>query len=263
MNQDKIGKLIAKLRKEKGLTQQELGEKVNVGSRAVSKWERGLTLPDITIINELSGILGITSDELLKGELNNSEVKSANKKSFNYKFLLIIISLLIIAIGIILFINNKDKNEVYLLKSVNQDEYQIEGNITINNNNLTIFINKVEFEDYSFNQMIIKNCEYYLLSGNKTIYRYNYNQLTDTIDPPITIINFFKTFKLNYRIEKINDINEILNNDIYLKLIFVDKYNNQLTRNIKIQTTYKNGKKWFNIIRLLGWVIRPVGCFIN
>ena len=76
MDQEKIGKLIAKQRKMKGLTQQQLGDMVGVGYRAVSKWETGLTMPDISNINELCKILDITSDELLKGELNKKEATS-------------------------------------------------------------------------------------------------------------------------------------------------------------------------------------------
>ena len=55
MDNKKIGKLIAKLRNEQGLTQQELGDKIGVGFRAVSKWERGITMPDI-ILNVLETI---------------------------------------------------------------------------------------------------------------------------------------------------------------------------------------------------------------
>ena len=50
MDNNKIGKFIASRRKEKGLTQQELGNNLFVTDKAVSKWERGLSLPDITII---------------------------------------------------------------------------------------------------------------------------------------------------------------------------------------------------------------------
>ena len=65
MDNQRIGRLITELRKQKGLTQQELGDQVGVGFRAVSKWERGLTLPDISIISDLSKILGISTDYLL------------------------------------------------------------------------------------------------------------------------------------------------------------------------------------------------------
>ena len=69
------------IRIEKGLTQQELGDMVGIGFRAVSKWERGITMPDISIINDLSKILGITSDELLSGEVKEINIPKENKKS--------------------------------------------------------------------------------------------------------------------------------------------------------------------------------------
>ena len=54
MDNNKIGKFIASVRKEKNLTQQELGNKLFVTDKAVSKWERGLSLPDITILEKLA-----------------------------------------------------------------------------------------------------------------------------------------------------------------------------------------------------------------
>lgn len=68
MNQEKIGNFIAKCRKDKKLTQQQLAEKLDITDRAVSKWERGLSLPDVSIMLELCEILGITLNELFAGE---------------------------------------------------------------------------------------------------------------------------------------------------------------------------------------------------
>ena len=65
IDQDKIGKFIALCRKEKGLTQAQLGEKLNISDRAVSKWETGKCMPDSSIMLELCDILGITVNELL------------------------------------------------------------------------------------------------------------------------------------------------------------------------------------------------------
>jgi len=89
MDNKRIGKLISELRKKKGLTQQELGDKVGVGFRAVSKWENGVTLPDISIISELSKVLGINVDQLLcpAGYYSN-----LNKKTFKKKIKLSIFS---------------------------------------------------------------------------------------------------------------------------------------------------------------------------
>lgn len=59
MKENKLGERIAKLRKAKGLTQQELGDIVGVGARAVSKWECNITMPDITIISDVAKALDV------------------------------------------------------------------------------------------------------------------------------------------------------------------------------------------------------------
>lgn len=64
----KIGKFIATCRKNKKLTQEQLAEKLCITDRAVSKWERGLSLPDASIMLELCNILDISVNELLNGE---------------------------------------------------------------------------------------------------------------------------------------------------------------------------------------------------
>ena len=68
MDQVKIGRFIAELRKEKGLTQAQLAEHFEVSNKAVSKWETGKSLPDASIMIDLCNLLGITVNELLSGE---------------------------------------------------------------------------------------------------------------------------------------------------------------------------------------------------
>ena len=68
MDQIRIGKFIAKLRNEKNMTQQELAYKIGVTDRAISKWENGRGLPDISLIQPLCKELDITINELLSGE---------------------------------------------------------------------------------------------------------------------------------------------------------------------------------------------------
>ena len=68
MNQEKIGKFIAALRKEQNLTQMQLAEALNITVRAVSKWERGKSLPDVSVMLDLCNILHIEVSELLNGE---------------------------------------------------------------------------------------------------------------------------------------------------------------------------------------------------
>lgn len=71
-----IGETIASLRKNKGMTQNELAEKMNVTDKAVSKWERNLSCPDVNTISKLADILGVSVEELLN---------SKNKEYFNSK----------------------------------------------------------------------------------------------------------------------------------------------------------------------------------
>ena len=69
MDQIKIGRFIAERRREQSLTQMQLAEKLNVTDRAVSKWERGKTMPDSSIMLDLCYVLGITVTDLLYGEV--------------------------------------------------------------------------------------------------------------------------------------------------------------------------------------------------
>ncbi|MBE6585619.1 MAG: helix-turn-helix transcriptional regulator [Ruminococcaceae bacterium] len=64
---EKLGARIALLRKHQGLTQTQIAEHIGVTPQAVSKWERGLACPDLVCLDELSDILGISIDSLLRG----------------------------------------------------------------------------------------------------------------------------------------------------------------------------------------------------
>ncbi len=82
MNQEKIGKFILKCRSEKNMTQEELANIIGVTDRAISKWENGRGLPDLSLIMPLSDALGITVNELLSGEkLEREEYKEKSEKN--------------------------------------------------------------------------------------------------------------------------------------------------------------------------------------
>lgn len=77
MSNKTIGEIISSLRKEKGMTQNDLAEKMNVTDKAVSKWERNLSCPDVNTIPKLAEILGISVEELLNAQ--KKEVSNNNK----------------------------------------------------------------------------------------------------------------------------------------------------------------------------------------
>lgn len=126
MDNDKVGHFIAKLRKKKGLTQDELGNMLGISGKSVSKWERGLNMPDISLIYKLSEVFDVDLNQLLNGEdaiksvvdLQNEEnavntlkiesddkslrkTKKKSKKRLKFK---IIISLIIIVLFVIAFV---------------------------------------------------------------------------------------------------------------------------------------------------------------
>ncbi len=81
MDCTKIGGLIRTLRKERRLTQQQLAARMNISDKAVSKWERGLGCPDVSLLPALSKIFDVNLEELLSGELTaNAQVRGNMKK---------------------------------------------------------------------------------------------------------------------------------------------------------------------------------------
>ena len=68
-----IGETIASLRKQKGMTQNELAEKMHVTDKAVSKWERNLSCPDVNTISKLADILDVSVEELIQSKNNSQE----------------------------------------------------------------------------------------------------------------------------------------------------------------------------------------------
>ena len=84
MDQVKTGALIRALRTQKGLTQKALAETVGVGDKAVSKWERGLGCPDVSLLPELSRVLGVGLETLLTGRLDANDQERGNMKKLNF-----------------------------------------------------------------------------------------------------------------------------------------------------------------------------------
>lgn len=152
MNQAKIGKFIQETRKSKEITQEQLAEKLGVSKNAVSKWERGLNLPDASIMQELCVILDISLNELFAGEhLKEKELRKqseknildiltfSNDKSKKYKLLIFansaILIILFILLGRTILIkcgyimdSNLKYSQIYV-----SGEANIKGNVDINN----------------------------------------------------------------------------------------------------------------------------------
>lgn len=84
MDCSKVGKLIFSLRKEKNMTQKELADAMNISDRTISKWERGLGCPDVSLLHELSNILKVNIEKILSGDLDPNDVDGGNMKRVKF-----------------------------------------------------------------------------------------------------------------------------------------------------------------------------------
>ena len=166
MEKEKIGKFINELRKEKGITQKELAIQLHISEQAVSKWERGISFPDITMFESLSKVLNVTIYDLFNGEristdstITRQEIEqvlshsisisrkeiSSNLMKFRKRFILLLITCALI-IFFIIYQNTKAptfnlQNEIYTqnvssIKKFNgfvcEQDVTYTGNITDN-----------------------------------------------------------------------------------------------------------------------------------
>lgn len=84
MDSQKMGKLLARLRKEKELTQKQLADAMHISDRTISKWERGAGFPDISLLRVLSDLLDVNIKTLLSGELEENQCDGGNMKRLKF-----------------------------------------------------------------------------------------------------------------------------------------------------------------------------------
>ena len=81
MNQEKIGKFLKELRKQKGLTQEQIAEKFNVSNRTISRWENGNNMPDLDVLIEISDYYEVDLREILNGERKDNNMDKEMKET--------------------------------------------------------------------------------------------------------------------------------------------------------------------------------------
>lgn len=84
MDCSKVGALIFTLRREKGMTQKALADAMNISDRTISKWERGVGCPDVSLLRELSAVLEVNVEKILSGDLSLNEKDRGNMKKIKF-----------------------------------------------------------------------------------------------------------------------------------------------------------------------------------
>ena len=221
MNPDKIGKFILKLRTEKHLSQYQLADKIPISRQAVSKWERGQTIPDSSTLIRLSEIFDVTINELLNGErITNNTIKELeettlsildehNKKTKHLKILLhTLIPIILILIIILLsyyFINTYKTIKVYKVYASSKEFNIVDGLLITTKQKTYLKLGKV----HSINNVEINNISLYYMHNGKESLIYEDKDIDTTI------------FELNGYEEMISlsNIKELLN-DSYLIIVY-------------------------------------------
>lgn len=173
MDNTKTGQLIATIRKSKSMTQQDIADKLNITSKAVSKWERGLSFPDVGILEKLADILDITVMDLLNGEINAAEIidvsiaelsvkdavhLSKGKISKKKKTVLFIgVALLLIAITLFVVVILQYSPPINEIKKASPNTM---GNEAVNNEIISLLSDMYNNSEYVYIQKQTENTTY-------------------------------------------------------------------------------------------------------
>ena len=139
MDLDKVGSFIKELRLKHNYTQKEFADILGVTSQAVSKWERGQSIPDISLLKDISEKFNVNINEIL-GEEKKEEIKKNN-----YLFYILIIIIIVLGLFIGFYIHNHNHNFEFKTISTTCKEFQINGSAAYNKDKTSIYISNIEY----------------------------------------------------------------------------------------------------------------------
>ncbi len=254
MRVDKIGQFILKLRNEKGLTQKELADSIPIGREAVSKWERGITIPDSSTLIRLSEIFDVSINEILYGERinkkNNSQInnitlslyESNNKNKQKVRILLIIIVIVLFSFLIYYFISSYKAIKVYTITGYNNDVLLMEGLFINTKNKLYFRIDSKESDDIKELLLFYKDrndAEQFIYKGDDSnisfIDFYGYDEYFNSKDISYIINNLYiKRIDKNdnFQIIKLDLIEDYVNDNLFfIKKNKISDEKEEITKN--------------------------------
>ncbi len=172
IDNEKVGKFIENLRKEKGLTQQDLADILSVSNQAVSKWEGGRNLPDIAIQRVICDTFNITMEELHAGERDikkRNKTKKIRKENKIFSIALMCIVPVMVFFVVYFIINFRALKIYYSNSQITNEENSIRANLLIFKlpRKLIIFINNIYPCNYEVKDSDLLDLKLY--SGNKKL----------------------------------------------------------------------------------------------
>lgn len=226
VDQNKIGEFIKKLRTGNHLTQKEFADKYGVTYQAVSKWENGKNLPDMSLIKQMSEDFNIGIDELLDGE-------KKTKRQIDYKYLkgAIFGSLIIVFMFFIMLLSHNDNYQFKTL-STKCEDFNISGTVSYNDKKSSIFINKITYCGGN-DEQIYRDIECILYENDGDIDK-KIATLTHDKVTPTKLEDFLEN--ANFVVDNYSRVcKEFKENSLYLKINATDLNNNVITYEIPLE----------------------------
>lgn len=233
IDNEKVGKFIENLRKEKGLTQQDLADILSVSNQAVSKWESGRNLPDIAIQRVICDTFNITMEELHAGERDikkRNKTKKIRKENKIFSITLMCIVPVMVFFVVYFIINFRALKIYYSNSQITNEENSIRANLLIFKlpRKLIIFINNIYPCNYEVKDSDLLDLKLY--SGNKELL--NSSMIKNDVFEVVTVQDIDrKNIRLVLKIDSVDGISKTFERK--MKLI---KYEN----NEKSDDKYKN-----------------------
>ncbi len=237
MDTEKVGKLIKQIRKNNHLTQKDLALKYNITYQAVSKWENGKNIPDISLLKQICDDFNIDINSLLTGDYTASDKMISNnktKKSLlkNKKFLFL--CLFVLLIGVILsFIILKNRSNDFEFKTISSDcnNFTITGSVAYNDIKSAIYIANINYCGGA-DDNLYKSIECVLYEKNGTLEN-KISQIVIKEESPKKLEDLLKnvTFNIDNYIHKCK---EFQNHELYVVIKATDSDDKQVTYSVPL-----------------------------
>ena len=226
--ENKLGTIISKLRKEKGLTQKDLADKLNISDKAVSRWETGSSSPSMEMLSRISKFFNVPLNDLITARVSSddkddnlvkeiiqefSEMNKRNSKRIRTVILATIIIVLILTIAII-FTNSYNRFKVYNVNLESEEIYSVTGIYVETKIKDSLYLDSLKIRNYEYSETDTISVDLYFLKDGTEHILQSYSSLDH-----IQFINYQSYIK-------IDDLSNYFDN-LYLRVTIIDEKNNQ------------------------------------
>ena len=234
MTEYSFGKTLAKLRKERKLTQQELADLLNVTNKTISKWETNTTAPDIDTLKRISQVLKVPVDVLL-GNSKLTVTDSHNKHKLTKKKLILLLSLLLVSLFFIYYLiaNFILNTKSYSLIS-GDERFTIAGNITVEKDSYYISLVVRGVNNELFEDKIINNAQYSVIIDDKIIFSNGDISTLAMLTENTYLSKYISKISINHTDNELKNIKSVLENGLILQIKYTDENSKASIINIPV-----------------------------